>query len=311
MTASVSLVTAMLVVSVVVVAGAPPPPRRPDPGVGVGRRRWWRRPVVAVVERVGPRVEAALVRAELAGPGGVRRVLDVWWVFGAIVIVAGSLVGGVAGAVAGLVGAVAGPPLLVVARGDRHRRRVVAALPEFCDLVARSLRSGSSLRTAIAEAGAGVEPLTDSVAVLVARAEAGSGLEEALAVWSDTLAHPDAELVATVLALGRSSGAAVARPLEQAAGTLRERRELADEIAALTSQTRSSAVVVAVAPLAFAVLVSRTDARMAAVFTGTAVGRVCLVAGLVLDAAGVWWMRRLTRSDRPRSWGTAGPGARA
>jgi Flp pilus assembly protein TadB len=40
-----------------------------------------------------------------------------------------------------------------------------------------------------------------------------------------------------------------------------------------------------------------TDGAAAGFLLGTPAGWVCLVAGAGLDAAGAWWMVRLSRSD--------------
>ncbi|RMH68778.1 MAG: hypothetical protein D6683_16605 [Actinomyces sp.] len=244
-------------------------------------------------------LEHRLARAEIAR-GRLRTAIEWWSATAAAAGAVGLVAMGAPGLVGGLVAGVTGPPALVVVRGDRRRRRLVAGLPEFCDLVARSLRSGAGLGTALGEAGAAVPAVAGSVQGLLARSAAGMPLERALDRWAVEVAHPDATLVATVLTLGRVSGGALARPLERAAATLRERRELADEVAALTAQTRSSALVVALTPLVFAVLAARTDPEVGRVFTSTAVGRLCLVGGVLFDLAGLWWMRRLTRPRHPR-----------
>ncbi|HYZ98327.1 MAG TPA: hypothetical protein VE575_06220, partial [Acidimicrobiales bacterium] len=65
------------------------------------------------------------------------------------------------------------------------------------------------------------------------------------------------------------------------------------------SQARTSAVVLSLAPLAFAVLLAMTDAAAARFLLRTTAGWVCLAAGLGLNALGAWWMARLTRGADP------------
>lgn len=116
----------------------------------------------------------------------------------------------------------------------------------------------------------------------------------ALDDWAASAAHSDADLVVAVLLLSDESGAAVAARLDRAAATLRQRSILAAEVRALTSQARASATVVALAPVAFAAVVAMTDDRFLGLMFGTSIGRISLVVGVLLDAVGVWWMRRLT-----------------
>ena len=131
----------------------------------------------------------------------------------------------------------------------------------------------------------------------LARADTGESLGDALDGWSSGIEHPDADLTVAVLLLGDASGAPIAAQLDQTAARLRQRAALADEIRALTAQTRASATVVALAPLAFAAVVATADDRLIASTFGTTVGRVSVGIGLVLEVCGVWWMRRLTEID--------------
>ena len=125
--------------------------------------------------------------------------------------------------------------------------------------------------------------------------EAGSTLVEALDDWASTIGHTDVELVVAVLVLGDASGASVGARLDHTAATLRQRAALADEVRALTAQSRASATVVALAPVGFALVVAATDPRLIHAMFETSIGRASLTAGLILDLIGLWWMRRLTR----------------
>jgi tight adherence protein B len=188
--------------------------------------------------------------------------------------------------------------------GDRVERtlstwrsvpREAESLPDLIELTARSRRAGQALLPSLVDASRAVP--TAGLGPALARVEAGAGLGPALDDWAGSIGHPDAYLVVAVLLLGDETGAAVAARLDRTAVTLRQRAALADEVRALTAQTRASATVVALAPIAFALVVAATDDRFIELTLGTGIGRLSLAAGLVLDAIGVWWMRRLTRVD--------------
>jgi Flp pilus assembly protein TadB len=165
---------------------------------------------------------------------------------------------------------------------------------ELLEAVARSLRAGSSLFTAL-EHGVGacrgrVAAELDG-ALLAARN--GAQLGPTLDAWADSN-DPVRTVAGSALALGAELGGARARALDDAAAGLRDRAALAGEIRALTSQARASAAVMVLAPLGFAVFGWFADAGLASVFA-TPLGAGCLVAGLTLDAAGAWWMAAWTR----------------
>jgi tight adherence protein B len=181
----------------------------------------------------------------------------------------------------------------LAARARRRSGAGVAALPDLLELAARSRRAGLALLPSLAAASESVPEV--ELGPALARISAGASLSAALEDWARSRAHPDADLAVAVLLLGDASGAAVSERLDRTAATLRHRAALADEVRALTAQTRASATVVALAPIGFAFVVGATDGRFVEQVVGSSIGRLSLAAGLVLDGLGVWWMRRLTR----------------
>lgn len=185
------------------------------------------------------------------------------------------------------------PRLLSGVVERRLRDRRIAQLPELVDVFARELRAGANLHAAISAAAADWSTTGSGLAEVVARTASGERLVDAIDRWAAAFDHPDADLIRAVLNLGAGTGGALAGALERAAVTLRERAGLRDEVRALTAQTRVSASMLAVAPVGFLVLVMSIDPANAAVMVRTGLGRACLVTGLMLDAVGLVWMRRL------------------
>jgi tight adherence protein B len=198
--------------------------------------------------------------------------------------------------------------LVVALRRGAPRRRVVAterALPGVLDGVARHLRAGGSLAQAIAAAQppATVQDLRaqwDRLAALVPVV----GVTAALGDWSSSTAESSSldsrsvRLAAAALALASTTGGSPARAIDGVAATLRSRLAVSDEIRALSSQARASALVIALSPLAFGLLGGVRDSRSRA-FRASRAGATFLVLGLALDALGGWWMARLCRPPAP------------
>ncbi len=177
------------------------------------------------------------------------------------------------------------------ARRRARRARSAHAIPEALELLARALRSGASVRTAV-DTVANDLPDADLVQV-ASRVHGGLSLADALDRWAD--GHADRQAAASLLVLGHSSGAAMAASLDRAAASLRQRHAVGDEIRALTAQTRVSGVVVAVAPAAFGAVVALVDYEAVRVLFTTGIGLVSLAVGMALECLGVWWMSRLSR----------------
>jgi len=191
----------------------------------------------------------------------------------------------------------AGSPLLVLrARRGAADAKAESALPGALEAVARGLRSGGSLRQAIAEAAATTPGALGSDLRLVAEAaERGTPLVDSLEAWAERCPQPGVCLAVAALCLGAETGGAQARAIDGVAATLRERLAVAGEVRALTSQTRASMLVIAAAPVLFCAFASSTDHRTSAFLFRSPVGLACLAAGVALDVVGAFWMRRLCR----------------
>ncbi len=178
---------------------------------------------------------------------------------------------------------------------SRQRRAMVAALPGLVELIARSLRGGANLHGALTEAARREGPACESLRPCVARIDQGERLGVAVDRWATDFAggSGEADVVRAVVMLGELTGGALAEPLERCAATLRERAALADEIRALTAQTRASSLVVALAPLGFLGVVALVDRDSVRVLFATPLGLGCLTMGLILDALGIYWMSKL------------------
>jgi len=211
-------------------------------------------------------------------------------------VVLGWLGGGPALALLGLVATTGGPWLLLSARRGRAASAVEAALPPVLEATARGLRAGASLPVALAAAASGAAPVVVADLNAMAQGAADAGLVAALDRWAVDRPLPGVRLAVAALALATEVGGAGARALDGVAITLRQRQAVAGEVRALATQARLSAVVLTLAPLAFAALAAAGDPRTASMLVRSPVGQGCLALGLGLDAIGAAWMARITRA---------------
>ncbi|HEX2048047.1 MAG TPA: type II secretion system F family protein [Acidimicrobiales bacterium] len=243
-------------------------------------------------------VAAVLAQADVPVPAAVA------WTVWLGVLAAGPLVAAVAGgpglAAVALLGLVVGPALVVRTRRGRADARLEQALPVALESVARSLRSGASLRQAVEEAGAstgggGGKVLAAELARAAAEAAQGASLVAALEGVAARRPLPGVRLGVAALCLGAETGGAQARAVDGVAATVRERLAVAAELRALSSQARISALVIGLAPIGFGAFAAATDPRTSEFVFHTPAGLALLVTGLVLDGVGWLWMQRLAR----------------
>ena len=170
-------------------------------------------------------------------------------------------------------------------RRSWQRRRVPTpdpvALAHWCEGVARCVRGGDALRTAVDR-----PPDDESFTATI------DAIRRHTTGRHDMPLPPDAALVAAVLSACLDQGGPSAEQLDRAAGVLRARAAERDERRVQSAQARLSAVVLTWLPVAVLVLLAVTSGAVRSVVT-TPVGLALVAAGSLLNLVGWWWMRRI------------------
>ncbi|GLW64521.1 hypothetical protein Arub01_27650 [Actinomadura rubrobrunea] len=208
----------------------------------------------------------------------------------------------------------------------RQRRRWQTAVIELCDGMAAELAAGrppdeafhaaaSVLDPRIAvhllgtSAGPDVTTQIMSTAPEKSRRQPGSDIAtRANAPTPDRLEllaeQPGAEglrLLAACWRIGAERGGTLAAVLDGLAAALRDEEEQRQEISAQLAGPRATARLLAGLPLLGLAMAAALGAKPLAFLFGTLPGLGCLVAGIALDALGMWWTSRLAQAaERPR-----------
>jgi len=198
------------------------------------------------------------------------------------------------GALVGAAGAIA----MLRARARRAKRVPgILAQERFADALASlaaAVRAGASLPQALGYAAEEAEPpVREGLLQIVGDLDVGLPVERALVRWRVAQPSPDTDLVVGALELHRRSGGDLPAVLDQVTATIRGRVSVAREVRSLTAQARLSAWILGLLPVgffAFLMVAARSDVEGA---LGTPIGVVCIVAGLVLEAGAVVWIRSL------------------
>jgi tight adherence protein B len=178
-------------------------------------------------------------------------------------------------------------------RRRRHRQPSARAVAGWCDDIARRVRSGSSLRDAVTALplDAATERATSSLRLAIDR---GLSVADAVGRVVDAGAH--LRLALGVIATTSRVGGPSAASIDRTAMLLRRRAADLDERSSQAAQARLSTHVMTAVPLLMlgVLLATDVDVRSAA---ASPVGGGCIVAGLVLNGVGWWWMRRIVGSS--------------
>jgi tight adherence protein B len=180
----------------------------------------------------------------------------------------------------------------------RRREPQAAAWGDLARSLAAGLRAGRTLTQAFDEAASDPDhaPTAPRIRTVLDLRAVGTPLDAAL----EELAHPaspEADMLITVIRVGRRGGTGLPRLLDEFASSMRDRAEVAREVRALTTQARLSGRVLCLLPLGFLGFVLATSARDVAPVLVTPAGAAAVVGGLFLQAAGSWWIRSLVRTE--------------
>lgn len=196
----------------------------------------------------------------------------------------------------GCVGAVTSPAARDWCYARRRRRRdrmAVAArsacIGDFCAAVSRRLGGGDTMLQALRAAADG--PMAAPLEQISAEHERGVTLSRAVQRWAAREQTSEAVLVATAVTLSSDRVGAQPQLFDHVAATVRARADMAAEAQVHAAQARASVWVVAALPWAVALALLAEGGAAARVLTATPLGWSCLGAAVVLELAGVSWMR--------------------
>jgi len=248
--------------------------------------------LAAVLAGLGGVVAVGLPR------GGARSVPP--WLPPAAAVVLGLLVSVPAALVAGLL-------TLASLRARRARAAAAAAEAERSGAVEAVSALASELRAGRAPA--------EALGVAAGVAEGGfaaavAGASRALQVGADparvlrqaaetSAAGTALRGLAACLQVCAGSGGSLARATETVAEALRAEHEQRLAVEAELAGPRATALLLASLPVAGTLLAAGLGARPLHVLLATTAGGACLVLGVLLDLAGLWWTDRLVRRAVP------------
>jgi tight adherence protein B len=185
------------------------------------------------------------------------------------------------------------------------RRRIASRLKLFrgqleglLRALASGVRVGLGLRQALLlVADQSKEPARRELTRVIGAANLGTSLFDALDEMGRRLPLPETQMLARVMRVQANSGGDLGEVLEGLAETIRDRRRLERKIAGLISQSRATAWLLGLMPVFMCTFMLGTQPTLRAAVLTTPIGQGSIVLGLVLDAAAVFFLVRLTRLD--------------
>lgn len=161
---------------------------------------------------------------------------------------------------------------------------------DWCESMARLLRSGSSLVAAVRSAPV-AERLASALVPVHLATQRGGRLTNALDGARGSSTGLDRAI--TVIRVCLDVGGHTAIALDRTAASLRDRTALLAERRAQAAQARLSALALTLLPGGAVVLMALVSSNLRAALLSP-IGAICLPAAAVLNIVGWWWMRTLS-----------------
>lgn len=164
-------------------------------------------------------------------------------------------------------------------------------LPEVALRLSRVLRSGAPLETAVVRVDADMSQKHSAVASAARYISSGRPVTEVIAGWTRRAGSDAERLLVSAIEVGVETGADLAEALDSVGEAIRDDVDHDRRRRILLAQSQMSAGVLVCLPLLFAVVSSLTRGVP---YSG-GVGISLFVSGVVFDALGMLWIRRLLR----------------
>jgi tight adherence protein B len=196
----------------------------------------------------------------------------------------------------GIVGAV-GLMVPTVFLKQKRSRRLLAfnnGLPDAIDLMARALRAGHSLSSAIEilseQAVSGVATEFD---VVFRQQNFGLPLRDALLQMAERVPSKDLRFLVTAMLVQKETGGNLTEILDRTSHVIRERIRIGGEVRVRTAQGRMTGTILSLLPVLMLLLTNVINPEYARILLHDPVGQKLLYVGAGLIALGTFFIRRI------------------
>jgi tight adherence protein B len=150
----------------------------------------------------------------------------------------------------GVVGGLGAPALLLRLAQGRYRNQFLDRFPDALDLIGRAVKAGLPVLEATEVAAREIPaPVGSELQRTIEEMRIGVDIDQALHRAADRIRVPDFRFFVVALKLQRRTGGGLAETLANLSHIIRRRKEIRLKARALSSESKSSAVVLALLPL--------------------------------------------------------------
>ena len=244
------------------------------------------------------RLETLLTSADVAV--APERFLTLAVAFGLVCFLAAwAVTGNIVGAIIAMALGAWLPMLVLIVRRRRRDEALVRQMPDALDMIVRALRVGQSVDNALKEAGRNCPPpLGTEIRTIYEEVALGIPFATALRNFEARFVRlADVKLMTTAFIIQRETGGNLTQVLANLSDLIRERDTLKRQVAALTAEGRSSAMILGLLPVAVGAFFWIVKPAYIQPLFSHPMGRRMLVAAILMEITGFVVMRLMTRIE--------------
>ncbi|EUJ09732.1 Flp pilus assembly protein TadB [Methylophilaceae bacterium 11] len=187
--------------------------------------------------------------------------------------------------------------LLPYSRLHRRQMQIIAQVPLFIDQILRSLSTGRSLENAIRFASDETPPPLRYVLDRVIRAaDLGADMVENLTEAAKLHSLRELNLIALAMRISNNYGSSPRDMLDSVVKMVRQQELARRELAAMTGETRISAWVLGLTPIAIAAYIMVMNPSYLNMLLHDETGKTMMITALALQGCGAFFLWRMLRS---------------
>jgi len=186
-------------------------------------------------------------------------------------------------------------PYLMLKRAERKSEAAFyEQLPEALDLLARAVRTGHALTSAMEIVAAEMpDPIKSEFSSTVDEVKFGISLEDALNNMCGRMPLTDLRYFSITVVIHRETGGNIAQIFDNLAKLIRERLQFKRQIKALTAEGRLSAIILLMMPILMFAYIYVVNFKYMSVLLTDPFGQMLLIGAVIAQILGFFVMRRL------------------
>lgn len=187
-----------------------------------------------------------------------------------------------------------GPRFVVRWLGKRRVKKFTLLFANAVDVIVRGIRSGLPVGECLnIIARESPEPVSGVFREIVEAQRLGLGLDQALERAEELMPTSEMKFFNIVLGIQQQTGGNLAETLSNLSSILRARKKMGDKVKALSSEARSSAMIIGSLPFIMTALLWLVSPEYIALLFTADTGKVMILAGLAWMSLGVFVMKQM------------------